>query len=150
MITVKMTDYIWPIRRSTVDSLLFKPALIRIIRLFELRSRSPWIWLPNSGLGADDKLNLPQLFEFLLLGEHLFSAIETLFPSKNQVSTFMPIYTLHALLNFFKSSIFSFGPENWRKQGILNFLLSPKLVSLSLWLCKYRTSLISESKISFW
>ena len=73
-----------------VDSRLFEPALIRIIRLFELRSHSPWICLPNSGkntfgysnpsysnfqlfepifipLGANYRVNHPQLFEFLLL-----------------------------------------------------------------------------------
>ena len=77
---------------DTVDSRLFEPALIRIIRLFEVRWRSPWICLPNSGkntlgysnssysnfqlfepifipLGANYRLNHPQLFEFLLLGD---------------------------------------------------------------------------------
>ena len=78
--------------KSTVDSRLFEPALIRIIRLFELRSRSPWICLPNSGkntlgysnfsysnfqlfeaisipLGTNYSLNHPQLFEFFLFGD---------------------------------------------------------------------------------
>ena len=77
--------------QNTVDSRLFEPALIRIIQLFELRSRSPWICLPNSGkntlgysnssylnfqlfepifipLGAHYGLNHPHLFELLLLG----------------------------------------------------------------------------------
>ena len=107
-----------------VDSWLFEPALIQIIRLFELRSRSPWICLPNSGkntlgysnfqlfepifipLGANCRLNDPQLFEFLLLGdvewEHWFSAIKTLFSSKNQVSIFMPIHTLQSLWVFIR------------------------------------------------
>ena len=35
---------------------------------------------------------------------------------------------LHSSSNFFKSSMFSFGPKNCSKQGILNPLSSPKLV----------------------
>ena len=77
---------------STVDSRLFEPALIRIIRLFEVKWRSPWICLPNSSkntlgysnfsysnfqlfeaisipLGTNYSLNHPQLFEFFLFGD---------------------------------------------------------------------------------
>ena len=75
---------------DTVDSRLFEPALIRIIQLFEVRLRSPWICLPNSGKntlgysnfsysnyqlfeaisvppGANHRLKHPQLFEFFYL-----------------------------------------------------------------------------------
>ena len=50
-----------------VDFRLFEPALIRIIRLFELRSHSPWICLPNSVKNTHDYSNSSysnfQLFE---------------------------------------------------------------------------------------
>ena len=73
----------------TVDSRSFEPALIRMIRLFEVRWRSPLICLPNSSkntlgfsnfsysnfqlfvaisitLGANYRLNHPQFFEFFI------------------------------------------------------------------------------------
>ena len=87
-----LQTYVGNKNRNTVDSRLFEPALIRIIRLFEVRWRSPWICLPNSGkntlgysnfsysnfqlfeaisipLGTNYSLNHPQLFEFFLFGD---------------------------------------------------------------------------------
>ena len=111
---------------NTVDSRLFEPALIRIIRLFEVRWHSPWICLTNSGkntfdysnfsysnfqlfegtsipLGSNYRLNHPQLFEFLLLGDRrvrtlIFCAQSFFFFKK---SGFNIYGYLHSSSNFF-------------------------------------------------
>ena len=92
------TDLIALFRKLTVDSRLFETALIRIIRLFEVRWHPPWICLLNSGKntlgysnfsysnfllfeaisiphGANYRLNCPQLFEFFLWGDYRVRAL---------------------------------------------------------------------------
>ena len=61
-----------------------EPALIRIIRLFELRSSSPWICLPNSGKKHSRVLEL-LLFELSVNRTDFYSLLGQLYTKSPSV-----------------------------------------------------------------